>query len=192
VLCFVVSLDRDGLSQADGPLDGQAGDLAGRVRVFGFVLPPPLGWYLHDHGWSGWQQRHAVVVEAFVARHDRQSFSERLGYQHAVEGILVMVRELTGRDAVSDADRQRHESACLHLLFKVIGCGKLSQRFLDRDLPCVCGRYDDEVGWVGDGVPRWGMQAFVGVPGGALAGLPAARAPTPRGRTNTRFRSARQ
>ena len=36
----------------------------------------------------------------------------------------MMVRELPGRSAVNDVDRQLHKTARLHLLFQVIGCGK--------------------------------------------------------------------
>ncbi len=39
----------------------------------------------------------------------------------------MMVRKLPGCDAVSDGDRQWRKSACLHLLFKVIGCGKFPE-----------------------------------------------------------------
>lgn len=110
------------------------------------------------------QQRHAIGVEAFITGHDRQSFSNSLSYQHAVEGILMMAWEPSGRDAVGEADRQGCEPAFLYLLFKVIGCGKFPQGFFDGDLPGAGGRDGDEIGRIGYRLARWGVQAFVGQP----------------------------
>jgi hypothetical protein len=74
----------------------------------------------------------------------------------------MMAREPSGRDAVGKADRQGYEPAFLHLLFKVIRCGKLPQRLFDGDLPGAGGRDSDEIGRIRYRIPCWGVQAFVG------------------------------
>lgn len=52
----------------------------------------------HGPGASGRQQRHAVVFKTLVARHDRQPFGKCLGYQHAVERVLMVADALPRRD----------------------------------------------------------------------------------------------
>src|SRR5713226_9304031 len=43
---------------------------------------------------SSGKQRHAVVFKMLVARHDCESFGECLGYEHAVERVLMVAVEL--------------------------------------------------------------------------------------------------
>jgi hypothetical protein len=52
-------------------------------------------------------------------RDDCQSFPDRLGNQHSVEWIIVMPGQVTRREPVRDADRQRGEPALTDLPLKV-------------------------------------------------------------------------
>ena len=64
------------------------------------------------------QHRHVIVGEALVMRDYGQSLRERLSNQYAVEGVIMMSRQLPCRDPVRDADWQWGESAYVDLSFR--------------------------------------------------------------------------
>jgi hypothetical protein len=54
---------------------------------------------------SGSKDRHPVVTEAGVARHDREALDLGLGDEHPIERVAMMRWERSGRERVRDRDR---------------------------------------------------------------------------------------
>jgi hypothetical protein len=75
-----------------------------------------------------------------------------LGNQHSVEWIIVMPGQVTRREPVRDADRQRGEPALTDLPLKVIRGRELAQGLLNRDLPGARSRHHDQILGVSNGV----------------------------------------
>ncbi|MGI8449135.1 MAG: hypothetical protein ACR2MP_18540 [Streptosporangiaceae bacterium] len=62
---------------------------------------------------SSWQEADAVLTKTLFPRHDRQPFRDRLGYEHAVEWVVMVTGEPPSCDAMGDGYRQRRKASRL-------------------------------------------------------------------------------
>lgn len=97
----------------------------------------------------------AVLPDFAVARHDRQPFSERLGYQQPVERILVVERKSFHHDHVREFHRQQPEVgrrlAAASSPVRLETRNRRVEMVRHRDCPSVAAERQALASFVGDG-----------------------------------------
>jgi hypothetical protein len=83
-------------------------------------------------------QAHAVALQLSVRRHQRETFRERLRDEHSIERIAMQRRKTQHTGGVLHFDGEWSKAIALDLTRDVEPAREcqLSERSLDRDLPC--------------------------------------------------------
>jgi hypothetical protein len=82
-------------------------------------------------------------LDLCVAGDEGESLDQGLRYQHAVEGITMVLGQAGRDDRVSIGNGEGLKSTVAHAFGKVVGADQFAERVFDRDLPDGRGTHVD-------------------------------------------------